>query len=253
MSILSQAIPRPILTRRDPGSPRRIVFEFSPDDLTQEASSTWADVSSLGREHPVQQFVRGNLETITFTARLFARHQAENIRDTIEALKRSVKADRKLGRPPIFDFVWGLAVVDVVVVQSVGGVRITSIRPNGTVRDATLSITLRHYEPYTLAKTDPDARQRDTFYLRAGEGVSWESVARDHYGDALMGEFLRRLSPEMPFLRTGALVKVLKRERFDGLAVTPTSIPLRRTDDGIALRIASFARLGTSKPSVIVR
>lgn len=253
MSFLKHATPRPILSRRDPGSPRRILFEFPPEDLSQGISSTWSETSSLGRNHPIQQFTKGDQETITFTARFFARHQFENVQDTINALKRAVKSDPSLGRPPIFDFVWGRAVNDTVVIQSVGGVKILSMRPDGTVRDASLTIALRHYEPYSLKQSDPNAKQQDTFYLKAAEGDSWESLAQRFYRSALKGDLLRRLRPDLPFLTTGTLVKMLKPERFDGIAITPSAIPLVRNGDGIALRIESFAARGASKKSVVVK
>jgi hypothetical protein len=245
--------PAPILIRRDPGNPRRIPFQFIPTDgVTEAVSGSWAEATSLGRQHPIQQWTKGEQQTLTFEARFFSRSIVENIDDIVESLKRAVQADPDLGRPPLFDFQWG-AFHDVVVVSSVGGLKRTALYPNGQLRDATVPITLRHYEKFDLILTDPDERDHGTLYLVAKTGDSWESLAGKLYRQPLLGELVRRQNPDKPFLQPGQLAVMPDPPDVRGLIVTPRSIPLERTADGIALRISMFARRRRSKFSTVIR
>lgn len=244
--------PTPILIRRDPGEPRRITFQFIPTEGTTETvSGTWSEATSLGRQHPIQQWTKGEQQTINFEAKFFSRHIAEDIDAIVESLKSAVQADPALGRPPLFDFIWG-AFHDVVVVSSVGGLRRGSLRPDGRLREATLGITLRHYEPFDLIVTDPDAPPGDTFYLTTAKGDSWESLAGRLYRQPLLGELVRRANPGNPFLGPGLTVTMPDPANVRGLVVSPRSIPLERTVEGISLRIAMFNKRRRSKASRIV-
>jgi hypothetical protein len=244
--------PTPILIRRDPGNPRRIPFQFIPQEGTTETvSASWAEASTLGRQHPIQQWTKGEQQTLSFEARFFSRHLLENIDEMVESLKRAVQLDPDLGRPPLFDFVWG-SFHDVVVVSSVGGLHRAALHPDGSLRDATLAITLRHYEKFDLVLSNPDAKPTNTFYITVREGDSWESLARKLYRKPILGELVRRENPDKPFLQTGQLVTMPDSKNVKGLIVTPRSIPLERTAEGISLRISMFKRRHRTKASTVV-
>ena len=108
------------------------------------------------------------------------------------------------------------------------------------LRAARMSVVLRHYEPFVVEVTDPNARTTNTFYHIVQEGDTWEHLARKYYGDPLKGDLLRRLNPAQLFLEVGQTAVILKPERFRGLAPSPGAIPLARTVAGNRYRASVF-------------
>jgi hypothetical protein len=254
MSIYTnQRIPVPILRRLDPGEPKVIRLQFIPlAGVGQNVGANWSEESSLGRAQPITQFTKGNADVWQFDTMLFAKHKKESITSLKNAILDAVARDDELGRPPLYEFTWG-ELSDIVVLTDVGGARYTSMRPDGTLRSATFTLSLRHYEKFDLELTDPNARQHDTFYRQVKQGDTWESLAKLRYGDALLGDLLRRRNPGAPFLRVGATVKLLDPERFRDALVTPASLPLARTREGIDARRDLFAKRNVAKYSTVVK
>jgi hypothetical protein len=249
----SRKTPVPILRRLDPGGPAVIRLQFIPTaGVGHNVGSSWAEESSLGRSQPILQFTKGNNDQWQFDTLLFARHAKESITSLKNALLDACTKDDELGRPALYEFTWG-ELHDIVVLTDVGGARYTSMRPDGSLRSATFSLSFRHYEKFDLALTDPNARQHDTFYRTVKQGDTWESLAKMRYGDALLGDLLRRLNPGAPFLKAGTTAKLLDPERFQDAVVTPASIPLARSADGINMRRDLFAKRNVARYSTIIK
>jgi hypothetical protein len=123
------------------------------------------------------------------------------------------------------------------------------MRPDGTLRSAQFTLSLRRYEKFDLVLTDPNARQHDTFYRAVKQGDTWESLAKMRYGDALLGDLLRRLNPGAPFLKVGTTVKLLDPERFRDAVVTPASLPAGAQRRKASTRAATCSRDATSRSS----
>jgi phage protein U len=254
MSIYTnQRVPVPTLRRLDPGEPKLIRLQFIPlTGVGHNVGATWSEESSLGRAQPITQFTKGNADTWQLDTLLFARHKKESITALKNALLDAVALDPELGRPPLYEFTWG-ELSDIVVITDVGGARYTSMRPDGTLRSAQFTLSLRRYEKFDLELTDPNARQHDTFYRVVKQGDTWESLAKLRYGDALLGDLLRRRNPGAPFLKVGTTVKLLDPERFRDVLVTPASYPMARTREGIDARRDLFARRNVAKYSTVVK
>lgn len=252
MSLFASTAPRPVLVPVDKGY-SRIPFQFVAENVTQAFSAGWAEGNAMNRDNPILQFTHGMQKVLSFEARLFAETNVDTIQPLIEKLEASVTRDPKLGRPPIWIFVWG-SVFDIqCVVESIGGVRYDNIRPDGTFRGATCSMTLRRYEPFDLEVTDPDARPKDTFYRVVREGDLWEHLAARQYGDALKGELLRRLNPSQPTPVVGKTVLMPDADKFYDVIINPEAAPLARTEDGIALRRTMFAQRAKARVSTVLK
>lgn len=234
-----------------------IVFQFDPEGLTENVGGAWSEASTATREHPITQFSSGQARKIVFTARLFAETKVDDVRLKVAVLKQSVKYNSKLGRPPLWIFNWGDFLIDTVAVESIGGVRYGPLRHGfgigGGPKWVVFRITLRHYEEYGVELTDPDAPPADTFYHTVKGRDTWEKIAAHHYGDARYGELLRRENPDKPFLQVGQNVKVLRFERLRGVLISPSSIPLQRTTEGISARNAIFETRGVARVSHVIR
>lgn len=241
------------LVRLDQGEPSIIEFQFQPESFSRTISSNYASGSSMNRAHPIIQFTNGELEEISFSAQWYSRHKNEDIQPYMDAMAAACRRDPNLGRPPIWAFLWGIPLADQVVVKSIAPINIESMKPDGSLRHISFSLTLLRYEQYDIQLTDPNERPHDTFYIVVQTGDTWESLAARQYGDALKGDLLRRLNPARPFLVVGERVKLLDADRFDDVIVTPDSPPLQRTAEGIRVLQNLYVSRSASKVSLVVK
>jgi hypothetical protein len=231
-------------------------FQFPPVDYTENLSTEFGEASSLNVDQPIQQWLKGSLDTITFDAMFFAQHAAHELKDYVDYFKRLVKRDPALGRPPIWNFIYGQVADEVVLVESIGGVKYGQLRTNanvGTIRDVHFTISLRKYRAYDLVLTDPNALPSDTFYVRAKEGDTWEHIAEKEYGKPNYGIILRQRHPESAQLEAGDLATLPDFENIRDQRILPNSIPLERTDERNAVVHELFEDRNISKYSRIVR
>lgn len=250
MSLRKNPPPTPVLVPLDPGF-QRIPFQFIPGNLTYNVSSGYAEATTLNRDNPVLQFTRGAAKTLSMEVRLFPANNTRDVKPLLDALERACIRDNVLGRPPIWVFTWGTVFDIQVVVESIGDVRYDTLRPDGTLGGATLALALKRYESYDLQLTDPDARPKDTFYRQAREGETWEMLAARHYKQPLWGEHLRRLNPGLEMPALGSTVLLPDANKLRGIPITPQSIPLARTEAGLAFRRDLFQTRGARRISSI--
>jgi len=205
-------------------------FQFPITNLTHGISQSYGDASSLSRAEPIQQWLKGDVETITFEAMAFAEHRFMDITDYVAYMKSASKKDEKLGRPPIWTFIYGTLINEIVVIESCqfryGEPRVNANM--GTPRDVYFNISLRKYTPFDIELTDPNALPSDTFYVRAKSGDTWEHLAHREYGDADLGDIVRRRNHDKRKLTANNYVKMPKFERVRNDVLTPESVSLKR-------------------------
>lgn len=252
MSLSKIGSPIPFLVPLDKGF-EVIPFQFPPGELTENIASGYAEANALNRAVPIIQFTRGTGESVTFTAKLFSDTFVEDAQVTLDKLKAACRRDSKLGRPPTWVFVWGQTIDVKVVVETIGGIKYGPLQRNGSVKEIDLSITLRRYEPFDVAVTDPDARPTNTFYRVVRNNDLWENLAARHYGDPDKGELLRRLNPSQPVPVVGQTILMPDAEKLDDVVISPDSLPLARTDKGIALARSMFALRATPLYSTVLK
>lgn len=179
-----------------------IVGQFEPQNVTRNISMNTAHGGSLGAEDPFTQWLRGELKTTTFTARLFAvdNTAGSNVESMIERLEDLVKRADDLKRPPICDFFVGSieSLTQTCLVKSLGGITYDSAFGDGTNRGATLQITLEKYTEITFKATDPTKPQTFTRQRLARQGDTYEAIALWEYGQPELGVVLRQLNPRLP-------------------------------------------------------
>jgi hypothetical protein len=193
--------------------------QFRPTGLSENISAAYSEVGTLGLAQPVVQFVRGNLDTITFTARCWAYSQGllglgpmknvfsqDDIEGAVEAIKNMCRPDEKLGRPHVYVLGIGGTFQRQVVVQSVGGIKYDNMRPaqGGSLRGVTFDITCLRYVAFGEATT----KAAESLIYRAKEGDFYETIAANLYNQPLLGEALRRRNPERRDLAQGDPIHV---------------------------------------------
>lgn len=186
--------------------------QFRPDNFVENVSGVWAEQGTLGLTQPIIQFIRGDLETITFDARIRAKHQgvfgtgkgADEIKDVVDQIRDMARRDDTLGRPHIWQLAWTDDFEATVVVRSVGGIRYEHARPEAflgavpsSIRGVIFRLDLARYTEYNLSSSVGAA---ESLIVYVKDGDFYESVARRVYNDANLGDVLRRRNPDKPAL-----------------------------------------------------
>jgi hypothetical protein len=224
------------------------VGQFHAEELRHEGmegmySERWA----LGRTNPVQQFLRGALQKVSFRSRLYAGTAVESAEDKISTLKSWTQADTKTGRPPVLEFWIGDGGVEFFenpcVLESLSDLHYHRPTLFGNVRHVEFTVTLREYKTFKLQ----EEAQKDTRYHRVKQGEYYELIAFREYQNPLLGDPIRKRHPTQATLEVGDVVALptvtkLLRER-----TVLTSIPLatafgRKDTPQRALRIEWFDR-----------
>jgi len=181
--------------------------QFRPNNLVENVSGEWAEVATLGLQQPILQFMRGSLETISFDAKVWAKHAgvfgtgagADEIKELVDTIRNLPRVDENLGRPHVFTFTWTEDYQQDVVVRSVGGIRYDSARPEyllgakpASLRGVMFRIEMARYVEYAVADL---VAASESLIIYAKLGDTFEVIAKRLYGDANLGEVLRRRNP----------------------------------------------------------
>jgi len=170
---------------------------------------TFADITSVNQAHPITQWVRGNLENITFEATLRAMDEDDEIGPAWETMQKFARRDSDLLRQPVCEFAYGSDIAMTCFVDSISNIRAGYLRPDGSLRDIKFTVTLRRYVPSVQRSTDPSEPESLSRFRYAKTGDSYESIAFDEYNQAIFGEILRRFHRYRPDLTEGDVVHVL--------------------------------------------
>lgn len=175
-----------------------IVGQFVAQSVTKNVAATIARSTSYNSQYPILQWIAGELETVSFSAKLWAKHALDfSVDDRLERLEQLVKRQDDLKRPPVCAFSLGdvpSLSIDCLV-RSIGGITYDEVRDDGTLRGVTLQVSLERYEVFDISATDPSIPEKFTRIRRARAGDSYESIALDEYGDPEFGVLLRQLNP----------------------------------------------------------
>jgi len=216
-----------------------IVGQFVAQGLTKNLSASIAQARSYNSQYPILQWVAGELETITFTAKLWAKDSTDFTPDErLDRLEDLVRRQDDLKRIPICAFSVGdvrSLSVDCLV-RSLGGITYDEPRNDGTLRGVTLQITLERYEALEFQATDPTVPESFTRVRRARQGDLYEDIALDEYGDPELGILLRQLNPRIPGMDLAELrprdpVHVFPEEYLVTLEVEPEFHAFKRGID----------------------
>ena len=182
------------------------------DGVTVDLNSTIPESGGQGQEHPLIQWVKGNVQTISLPVMLFSRDELEDIEPRYENLKKLWARDRLLKRPPVCRFTFGRVLSTLCKIRSLGGVKIYPLRPGGKARQIDLTITLVRYVPLKLVEADTRKPVRESLQYTVGRGErSYEMLAVRLYGQgaALWGDRLRKRNQDQAFAAgIGSEVKI---------------------------------------------
>lgn len=226
-------------------------------EATKTSGSQYANTWALNRKDPIKSFLHGKIQTVTFSARLYATHIFQEVQSTAEKLEAWSQRDESLGRPPILYFWIGDQHVSMASC-TLNDVSIKFDRPGflGKMRGADISVTLEKYVPFQpdITKAAPNTR-----YHKVKLGDNYEMIARREYGNAMKSVVIRQLNPDKLVLKPGDIIKLPSNVgNFRRLKAEPQSIALKtslnRRDTSQKLNLqASIKRHKINQPRYVIR
>lgn len=230
-----------------------ICGQYQAQGYSENVASRWGTLTLPGRVAPIQRFSHGEARTAQFEARVYAETQADDVQAWIDHLKSSVEPDAYLGRPPRWRWVCGRTSYPCVVL-SLGGISYDEHWPDGRVKGAafTIAIARDDYE-LGLEPTDPTKPPRLSSSKPVSRGATYESMARERYGEASVGVFLRQDS-EAAFPGPGVVVRMPSRSYFTGRLLEPVATPFLNDAAAAATRAGRIeARSGAAEMPLVRR
>ena len=229
----------------------RIYGQFTPQEFTHQLSAQVPESGGYSRTNPLVQWVGGAVETFTFQARLFSQHKDDTTAsDKFNQLKLLRQSLPPMNRPPVTRFFWGNIFPGGVpcFVESLGGVKYDEIRPDGSIRGLTLSITLKRTTPFRVVRNvESPVEQTPLHTIRDGE--TYEMIAYRRWGDPMLGVVLRRMNPRFPMekwapkgladLTSNEQIKLYDRQDMTKTSIKPTS-HIFDQDDQVASDIRRY-------------
>lgn len=178
--------------------------QFNPASLTFDKKPLIAEIAIPGLDAPLQQFVRGQAETLSFE--LFFDSTDKGMGSKVTAVSEKtdqvyglVKIDPKTHAPPVCEFVWSDDIAGSHLPDFYGSQRRTSFKglvtsvkqkievfgSSGAPLRATLTVEMREYKTLDEQVTQLNLQSADhtrTVLVRRGEPLSL--IAERNYGSA---------------------------------------------------------------------
>jgi len=201
--------------------------QFPAEDVNHDISATYAESTALSRQNAILHFVHGNSETVSFRGLFFADGSTENVYKIFAMLRSWAKVNPDLGRPPVLQFWVGDAHLALrqCVIEGISNIEYGEPRSDGSLRSVSFSIRLREYVAWSLDvenKPPPETR-----YHTARSRDYYEMLTLREYGDADVGDIIRKRHPDKPNIRVADVIKLPSTAALRKETVEQTSIALK--------------------------
>lgn len=200
-------------------------FPVKEEGIKISINQNLAEAATYGVPHPFVQWIRGELNIISFDVVLFSRDENEDILSIWQRMLRLQTYVPELNRPPICRFTYGDIVSMKVQVAGFGDVQIYRPKASGKARRIEFAITLKRFVPYKIEEID---RNKPPKFSRnqivSGENRMYEQLAKKEYGieSALLGDQLRKLNRANPFAaEDGGVVRIPRVDKVIGRRLEP--------------------------------
>lgn len=241
--------------------------QFIPQGFVESGGdANLGETSTVNKSEPNFQWLFGEGETARFSTRIFATNSFRNVKQQIELLRSLKKRDKDLKRAPIMLFTYGTEISFTCFVKGVN-FQYDELRSDGSIRGAIATLALQKIEERItenaatslaaqikafagiIAGAAGIIKRAKSFLIipggsihtldrtiQAKQGSTFERIAQQEYGDALLGDILRRAQPDKANLVPGDDVVLLDPTEIQDIVITPQAIPLRDTPENFALR-----------------
>lgn len=252
--------------------------QYLPEGYQENVTANFQDITTTNIQEPFNQWINGNAETANFKVRIFTHSPLLSVKNDIETLKKSIQRDARLNRPPNYIFTYGTEISYFCNITNVAPVEYDEIDNTvGTIRGARFTLGLRKLTNLPTGnelgsfKSDlgiisgvgsliqdisnlifipGGSLHTKSRTISAKQGDTFESLAQREYGDALVGDILRRTQPEKADLKPGDDVIMVDDTEVFQIKVTPQSHMLKDNSEVRALKEIKFAN--RNRPTVKV-
>jgi len=210
-------------------SGEKLEGQYEAVNPTEEIGNTYAELWTLNRQHAIHQFVHGNTDQVQFDGRFFRTSELLDMgtdpQADLDKLKSWARYDDKLKRPPILMFWIGDAHLfyGKCFIEQIGSINYGSPTSSGKLRDVSFSVSLKRWVPYVLEEEE----QGETRYHHAKRRDYYEALTQREYGNALMGDVIRKRQPNLPTIQVGDIVILPDYDKIRTTKVTQASVPLK--------------------------
>jgi len=165
------------------------------EGVTIRMNQVLPDAGTYNMPFPFIQWVRGQVQVITFEVMLFSRDKDEDILSMFREMARLQTFVPELGRTPVCRFTYSNVLSVKCMVEGFGDVKIARPRNDGKARKIEFTMTLKRFQPFKVPSQDPSAPVRRSMRrIVGGDDRMYETIARRVYGfeQAIYGVRLRR-------------------------------------------------------------
>lgn len=256
-----------------------VIGDYEIGDLTENISNTWNEVSGLNSQNPVQQFIHGNSDTISFKGQFFdladplfnvpslasnldptvqtaaavalgaigglfpASEPKTRAKDSLDTIRKWMKKDEVLGMPPPLLFTVGSEYSRVVFIESVSNIKFDRMGFAGHIRGVTFDISLREMhkdsQPFFNDSTLTSTPGESRYHSVKREEY-FEIIAQREYKKPFYGDLLRQRYPDNVIPATGDYLKLPSIGTFDAGSLVPQSNILRTLTDRTSIFTAQM-------------
>ena len=254
------------LTGTDAGFEKEFEGQFLAQDMEETVGAFLGETTTVNKGSPDFQWIRGEAERFSFTTRLWASNSFKNIKQQVNTLKSFARRNDSLKRAPKFLFSAGTEISFTCFVRGIR-LRYDELRIDGSLRGAIVDLELQVIEDKAVGNAATSLASQIKFAagivvggigisqqvkrlinipggslhtigktIIAKEGQTFESIAAQEYGNALLGDVLRRTQPEIANIKPGDRVNLVEPSEIIQIPVTQQSISLRNTQENLSLR-----------------
>lgn len=254
------------LTGIDAGFEKEFEGQFLAQEMEETVGAFLGETTTVNKGSPDFQWIRGEAERFSFTTRLWASNSFKNIKQQVNLLKSFARRDTTLKRAPKFLFSAGTEISFTCFVRGVR-LRYDELRIDGSLRGAIVDLELQVIEDKAVGNAATSLASQIKFAagivvggvgiaqqvkrlinipggslhtigrtVTAKQGQTFESIAALEYGNALLGDILRRSQPEIANIKAGDKVNLVEPSEIIQIPITQQSISLRNTQENLSLR-----------------
>ena len=253
--------------------------QFLAQDMEETIGSFLGETTSINKGQPDFQWLRGEAEAFSFTTRLWTSNSFKNIKQQVNTIKSFARRDPRLKRAPRFLFSAGTEISFTCFVRGVR-FRYDELRSDGSLRGAIIDLQLQVIEDKIVGNAATSLASQIKFAagvvvgavgiaaqikrlvnipggslhtigrtVIVKSGQTFESIAKAEYGNALLGDILRRTQPQLANLKAGDKVDLVESTEIIQIPITPQSVALKNTQENLNLR--ELKLLNRNRPTTV--
>ena len=238
----------------------KVQGQFPAENVVENLGSVWNERHALNSQHGIMQWIHGKTRTISFKARLFMTSEflgkQNDPTKKLNMLKSWTVRANETGRAPIFAFWIGDTHLrmDQCVLLDIANITYKKPTFSGALRDVSFNITLKEWHEYSL---EVSGGTGETRYHHAIQDDYYEMLTHREYGDAAMGDIIRKRHSTHPNIQVGDIIKLPSATALVKERVAQTSIALQTAYGKLptaqkVLREDAFDRRNESKLSTVI-